>query len=288
MAEKTSLTNNADVTENTDDIETAATDTDADDTAQIREQIEETRQGMGETIRAIEEKLSISNISEQVKEQVSEQITNAVETVKDNVYVATVGRAGEFMKKAGNEISRSDLFKKAQSNPLPLALIGLGVGLLLFGGSKSRSSNRSYRYGKFADKGQSSGDSTIKTAQKKLGETYDSISQTAGDAYASAGDAASQSYQKVGEYGSQVRDTYNRQIEENPLAVGVAAFAVGAVLGLAIPSTDYESQLMGETRQNLVQKVQSSANDLIDKVKDVAGEAGRTITEEAKSQGLRQ
>lgn len=278
MAEETSLTNNADVT-----------DTDAEDTDQIRDQIEDTRQEMGETIRAIEEKLSISNISEQVKEQVSEQITNAVETVKDNVYVATVGRAGEFMKKAGNEISRSDLFKKAQSNPLPLALIGLGVGLLLFGGSKSRSSStKNYRYGKFADKGQSSDDSTLKNAQKKLGETYDSISQTAGDAYASAGEAASQSYQKVGEYGSQVRDIYNRQIEENPLAVGVAAFAAGAVLGLAIPSTGYESQLMGDARQNLVQKVQNSANNLIDKVKDVADEAGRTITEEAKNQGLTQ
>jgi hypothetical protein len=38
---------------------------------QLREQIEETRRGMGETIDAIQEKLSFSNISEQVQAQVS-------------------------------------------------------------------------------------------------------------------------------------------------------------------------------------------------------------------------
>lgn len=287
MAEETSVNNDSDATENTDDITNKTNDENTDDTAQIRDQIEETRQEMGETIRAIEEKLSFSNISEQVKEQVSEQITNVVETVKDNVYGATVGRAGDFMKKAGNEISKSNLFKKAQANPLPLVLIGAGIGLLAFGSSSRRSSDgENYRYGKFAENRHKSSDSTLKSAQKKFGETYDSISQSAGDAYAGAGDIASQSYQKVGEYGSQLRDGYNRQIEENPLAIGIAAFAVGAVIGLAIPSTDYESQLMGETRQNLVQKVQDSASELVDKVKDVAGEVGRTVTEEAKNQNL--
>lgn len=287
MAERSGLTGDSDATENTTGIENTTNTATADETAQIRDQIEETRQEMGETIRAIEEKLSLSNISEQVKEQVSEQITNAVETVKDNVYEATVGRAGEFMKKAGNEISRSGLLEKAQANPLPIVLIGAGLGLLAFGGSKSRQTDgKNYRYGKFAEKGQSSGDSALETAQKKLGETYGSVSQTAGNAYAAAGDTASRSYEKAGEYGSRIRDGYSRQIRENPLAVGAVALAVGAVVGLAIPSTSYESQLMGEARENLVQKMQDSASGLIDKVKDIAGEAGQTISAEVKNQRL--
>ena len=69
--------------ENTEKLD-AAPDTDeaTPETEQIRGQIEETRRGMGETIDAIQEKLSFSNISEQVKDQVSEQIGSAVHSVK--------------------------------------------------------------------------------------------------------------------------------------------------------------------------------------------------------------
>jgi small-conductance mechanosensitive channel len=51
--------------------ETAVSDGDdvTAETEQLRDQIEETRRGMSETIDAIQEKLSLSNISEQVKDQ---------------------------------------------------------------------------------------------------------------------------------------------------------------------------------------------------------------------------
>src|SRR5690349_2004050 len=67
--------------ENRDDE--ISTDENTEETEKIREQIVETRQQMGETIDAIQEKLSFSNISEQVKEQVSEQINNVVDTAKE-------------------------------------------------------------------------------------------------------------------------------------------------------------------------------------------------------------
>ena len=37
-------------------------------------------------------------------------------------------------------------------------------------------------------------------------------------------------------------------LEDNPLALGALAVAVGAAVGFAIPSTRYEGQLMGEAR----------------------------------------
>ncbi|HEX8636892.1 MAG TPA: DUF3618 domain-containing protein, partial [Pyrinomonadaceae bacterium] len=101
-----------------------ATSDATDETDQIREQIEETRSSMSETIDAIQEKLSISNISEQVKEQVSEQITSAFETAKDSVYSATIGKVGEFMKTAGRELSKTEAGRVAKDNPVPLLLIG--------------------------------------------------------------------------------------------------------------------------------------------------------------------
>src|SRR5215204_3076291 len=74
-----------------------------DDTEQIRYEIEETRSSMGETIDAIQERLSISNISEQV----SEQVSNAIETAKDSAYDATIGKVANFMKQTRSSITSS-------------------------------------------------------------------------------------------------------------------------------------------------------------------------------------
>src|SRR5688572_25105307 len=61
--------------ETTVDAETAA------QTEQLRSEIEETRASMGSTIDAIQERLSIQNISEQV----SEQVNSAIESAKESV-----------------------------------------------------------------------------------------------------------------------------------------------------------------------------------------------------------
>jgi hypothetical protein len=86
----------------TRELDANATDEETtEDTEQIRAQIEETRSQMSETIDAIQEKLSMSNI----KEQVSDQINSAVDTAKDAVYDATIGKAGKFMQNVGRSLS---------------------------------------------------------------------------------------------------------------------------------------------------------------------------------------
>ena len=52
---------------------------------------------------------------------------------------------------------------------------------------------------------------------------------------------------------------------------------------MAIPSTRYEGELMGESRMKLMNKAQETATDFIDKAKTAANEAGRAITDEAKT-----
>jgi len=106
-AEPEKGTENYDLSTGVEDQASEAVSSDApEDTEQIRGQIKHTRREMSETIDAIQEKLSISNISEQVKEQVSEQINNAVETAKDAVYDATIRKAGNFMQNVGRELKK--------------------------------------------------------------------------------------------------------------------------------------------------------------------------------------
>jgi len=298
--------------DDTDDTE------DTDDTDQIRAQIEETRSQMGETIDAIQEKLSFQNISEQVKEQVSETINSAIETAKDSVYGATIGnlgKAGKFMQNVGKEISKTEAGRFARKNPFPLVLIGLGVGLLAYEGFGKGSSRRSFRYSdqdndpRYRGNRESATISTLKSATGKISDTannaYESVSHTTGNAiesvkgaastaygtvtdsankaYSTVSDYAGTAYEKAGEYSHQARETYDHYIEENPLAVGAVALAVGAAIGLAIPATRYESEVMGEYSSQLLDKAQDAAGGLVDRVKEVAAEAKTTLSEEVKT-----
>jgi methyl-accepting chemotaxis protein len=60
-----------------------------EETDHIKAQIAQTRSQMGETIDAIQDRLSFANISEQV----SETVNSAIETAKDTAYDATIGKA---------------------------------------------------------------------------------------------------------------------------------------------------------------------------------------------------
>ncbi|CAN5367727.1 DUF3618 domain-containing protein [soil metagenome] len=288
---------------------------DSKNTEQLKAQIEETRSQMGETIDAIQEKLSISNITEQVKEQITEEISNVYETAKKSVYGATILKAGDFMKTMGKELSKTDVGKVVRNNPFPLFLIGLGVGLLAyqgFGGKKRRhNDNENY-------KGGGLNESALKSAQKRIGDVagnayqnvssaansaiggitsatssaYHTVGDKAGSAYETVSDAAGTAYKKVGDLGTQTREQYEYYIEENPLAVGAVALAVGAAVGFAIPSSNYEGELMGEYRQQVLDKAQTAAGSLVEKVKTVANEAVQTVQEsvkeEVKAQGFNQ
>jgi len=107
---------------------TDSEDTPTPETEEIRSQIEETRAGMSQTIDQITERLSPSNIKEQVKEQVIEQY----EEVKDTVREATIGRAEDMVRYAGETVEdvRYGTMATIRANPIPAALTALGLGWL--------------------------------------------------------------------------------------------------------------------------------------------------------------
>ncbi|HXH70982.1 MAG TPA: DUF3618 domain-containing protein [Pyrinomonadaceae bacterium] len=283
----------------------------SDDTEKIRTHIVETRSQMSETIDAIQEKLSFSNISEQVsnigeqvKDEVSEHISSAIQTAKDSVYDATLGKVGNVMNyvnKGMNEVADTKLGHTIRKNPLPIALIGLGLGMLYMNKSEKRSQYRYNRNKTDYDYDREGGydrrefssrnnQSTLTSAQTKVsdaaGKVGETVSGAAGAISDTVSDVAGKAYEQVGNLGSQVKDVagsaqdqYEYYMDENPLAVGAVALALGAAVGISIPSTRFEGELMGETRDNLMQKAEETARGTIDKVKSVAGE----VTEKVKN-----
>ena len=254
----------------------------SEETDKIKAQIEETRADLGETIDAIQEKLSFSNISGQV----SEQVNNAVESAKEAVYDATIGKVVNIMKNIGNEISGTSIGSTIKKNPLPFILIGAGAGMLVYNAYSSDNSGRSRRR------------SLSDRADRQLGEGYDdaqsgrltavtgtisgvkdTVSSAAGTAYEKVTGAVDQVYNKAGEYGTSAREQYDHYLEENPLAVGAVALALGAAVGMAIPATRYEGRLMGQARQDLLNKAQDTASNLLHEARQTVGDAGQSFAD---------
>lgn len=275
-----------------------------DEPEEIKAQIEETRSQMTETINAIEEKFNFSKISEQVKDGVSEHITNALDTAKDAVYDATIGKAENIMQSVSKGFSDnfgdagSYVVKSAKSNPLPLALIGIGIGMLAMQRNRRHSDDYDYKTSNYrknyavGDYNQTNRDRTTNRQQTDsssgvLGSAQETVSNVASSAYDGVTSLASKTGEHAVNLGGQVQKVarqshrrYEETLQENPMIVGAVALALGAAVGLTIPATDYENQWMGDSKENLVQSVEGVARDAFSKVQEVAGEITNTVNKQ--------
>src|SRR5215207_10003837 len=97
---------------------------------QIKEEISETRNQMGETIDELQERLSIPALTAQIKDEVSEQVASAVETTKEILYDTTIRKVSNVMNKLSGLTTTA-------GGVLPMLLIGTGTGLILMNRSRS-------------------------------------------------------------------------------------------------------------------------------------------------------
>jgi uncharacterized protein YjbJ (UPF0337 family) len=243
------------------------------DPAAIQANIEQTRAEMSETIDAIQEKLSPTNIKEQVKEQVQETFVEA----KDSVREATIGAA----KGAG-----STMWETIKQNPLPAAIAGLSVGWLVRKGSSSSSSTRQRPHSYQVYRSDHQSQPASGQVQQRAGQLADQAQETAGQLANQARNQAEHYAGQAQEQASQATDWLQQKLQQNPLAVGAVAVALGTAVGLSLPETHMEDQLMGDMRDSLMHKAQETAKETMHKAQNVAEEAQSTVKQEAQKQGL--
>jgi ElaB/YqjD/DUF883 family membrane-anchored ribosome-binding protein len=263
--------------EATDQIIAADSD---DNTEQLRAEIEDTRADMSQTINEIQERLSPENLMDQVKETVREATIGKVERVMSSVgetiseatepALEMAGRAGNAIKEVGTTVA--DTFYK---NPIPLALIGLGVGMLVMRGfrGQSYSSSSSQRLPQGRRSNYELGDvgqPRVQTQQSTGANALNQVKETASDLASRSTDALSNIGTKAKDSASAVSSRFQRMMHENPLAVGAVAVAAGTAIGLVLPSTQFESEYIGETGERLVERVEDVARDALGKVQDAA------------------
>jgi len=119
-----------------------------------------------------------------------------------------------------------------------------------------------------------------------LGSAAGTVGSTVGGATAGMQDAARGLVAEVQHQASQVGNGFQKLAQENPLAVGVAGVALGSLIGLLVPETQGERQLMGGARDTVMDKAAGTAQETMDKVGSIASEAGGTAKQEARKEGL--
>lgn len=71
-------------------------------------------------------------------------------------------------------------------------------------------------------------------------------------------------------------------MDQRPFAIGAAALAAGVAAGLTVPSSRKEQELMGETRDRLLDQAKGLTRDAMDKGRQVARIAGDVVKSEAE------
>lgn len=119
-------------------------------------------------------------------------------------------------------------------------------------------------------------------AGEMSGQARERMSQAGDQTREQAGRAQAQAQEQA----QRAQSGFERALQENPLAVGIAAIGIGAAVGLAIPSTAKENELMGETRDQLANRAQRQVQEASQRAQRVAQEARNAAEEEASRQDL--
>lgn len=223
---------------------------------------------MSSNIDALGDKLSPDNLKQQAKEAIAGKAQDVVATVGD--------QARETGSKVMDFIT---------ANPLPVAAVTLGAIWLVTMRKGNQGTVSGDRMARFAYTGPERREPNGRPSLgRRLKDRAESMGRTVGDkaqhASERAGELTHDVQEKAGELGSSAkarardaRGGLERMMHENPLAVAAGAAVIGLALGMLLPETEPERQVMGSTRDQLVDRVSHVA----DRVKDAAVEAGREV-----------
>lgn len=286
--------------------------TESSDPDVIARDIEQTRAEMTGTVNEIQERLEPERLSAEAKEVAHYAIEEAKGAVQElanqassAMHDATIGRVQRMTATTRDEAQsmKNDLFSTIKANPIPAAMAAVGIGWLwshranaghesssyggMYGGRASQATGYGSYYYDAYGVGRMEHQSTGDQAQQMAGQVASQMQERAGQMQHQLGDTAGQMQHRIEDTAGQVQHQaqgFWQMLQENPIAAGALGLGIGAIAGMAIPETEKEHELMGETRDRVVGSVQDVAGEKLGQAQHIAEEVGRTAMEEAKSQ----
>jgi len=167
----------------------------------------------------------------------------------------------DSMRRAGVNI-----IDKVKRNPIPLAMAGVGLWLFF------RNTEGKIHDALPVDKIEGGVDSAREKIEEKIGSAKVKLE--------GGMDTAKE---KVQASMWKLRDLYDQQ----PLVAGVVGIALGAVIAAIIPESQREDELLGETRDRLLDQATAAARERVGRVREVVKEEGQRMKEVVKEEGQR-
>jgi ElaB/YqjD/DUF883 family membrane-anchored ribosome-binding protein len=228
---------------------------------EIEREIQRTRARMSRDIDALGEKLSRQNLKQQARDAVAEKAQDMVSNV------------GQQARRTGSRV-----VEFVRENPLPVAAVGLGVTWLFT--LRTRSEVSGDRMARFAYTGPERRAPDGRTSLgRRIADRTAKVREKVSGAAVEVTELGTTAKRRMQEQTERARGGLEQMMEENPLALVAGAAILGLALGLALPETRREHRLMGARRDQLADRVQTTA----ERVKDAAAEAGREVAPELRS-----
>jgi hypothetical protein len=172
-------------------------------------------------------------------------------------------RGIDYLRHNGGTEFVQNLGSQAKNNPMPVALMGIGLAWLMATGRTSSSS-----YG-------SSSSGSWDSARGRMSEMAGGAKERAGQARESLSSTMQSTRERISGAAASAKDTYHRarggydsMMRDYPLALGAVGLAIGAVIAAALPRTRKEDELMGEQRDRLADKAKEAGKEQLDKAKE--------------------
>ena len=199
---------------------------------EILAEIERTRGQMDRTLGSIEQRLTPGQLLDQGMD-----------------YLKSSG-AGDYVRNLRGSVS---------SNPLPIALVGVGLAWLMAADRMDRSRPQ-----------DSPGTGT---SMDGLKERVSSAQERASGAMTSGREKLDQTARMARENMQRLGSGYDRMVQEQPLALGAIGLAIGAVLAASLPRTRTEEELMSGARESIADKAAEAAREVEQKGREAIEKA---------------
>jgi ElaB/YqjD/DUF883 family membrane-anchored ribosome-binding protein len=227
------------------------------------------------------------------------RIDRTVEALKDKMQPKELfDEATRLMSGTSNKVLTTAV-EQLRENPIPIALIGLGVAWLAISQTRRATAPSGYPEGYYptyegydeeeglrakvrakADAAKAKLADTAEKAKARLADAQTQAEEGISTARGKASEYAHLAQEKAGEYGRVARQRFDETLDHEPLVIGAIGLAVGAAIGAALPATPVERRYFGPARS----KAAEAAKAQFGQVKDVAQRAYGQVKDELHRQ----
>jgi gas vesicle protein len=253
-------------------------------TAEIEREIEHTRAKMSREIDEISERLRPATLAretvETVRDEARRTTANLADMMRENsLAVAAVGLGATWwfvQRERGGPVSGDRMHRYAYTAPDRWS----GEYDRRGGGFRRRVSDK-VSDARQAVSGVASGVAErAGSVKERAGEVVGRVQERVQDVGTAARERASDLGAKAREQGRRAQTGVERTLEENPLILVAGAAVLGLAVGLLLPSTQREDEVLGPSRDRLAER----AGETFDRAKEVAAEAAREVKETVRTE----